>query len=264
MLDLNSENFNLFRDRIINIALLASNTIMKNIDAKIRYKSDGTPVTDADIQSDKIVTNQIELFSPDIPIVSEEKEIPESASGENTHWLVDPLDGTKSFIEGGNDFVVCIALIKKQVPIFGCIAHPPSQKVWIGGKNMGSYIKLPKLKIKKIFCRDIPAEGPTIATSRHHIGPKLKEWLEKIQYHKTVSKGSAIKFALVAEGKLDIYPRTSPTYEWDSAAGQAIVEGSGGKVLQLNNKKLIYGRSNRLNPNFVAFGRSNWSEFLLE
>ena len=109
MLDLNSKNFNLFRDRIINIALLASNTIMKNIDAKIRYKSDGTPVTDADIQSDKIVTNQIELFSPDIPIVSEEKEIPAAASGENTHWLVDPLDGTKSFIEGGNDFVVCIA-----------------------------------------------------------------------------------------------------------------------------------------------------------
>ena len=94
--------------------------------------------------------------------------------------------------------------------------------------------------------------------------PQLEEWLEKIQNHKTVSKGSAIKFALVAEGKLDIYPRTSPTYEWDSAAGQAIVEGSGGKVLQLYNKKLIYGRSNRLNPNFVAFGRSNWSEFLLE
>ena len=129
---------------------------------------------------------------------------------------------------------------------------------------MGSYIKLPEEKIKKINCRAIPKEGPTIAISKHHVGPKLTAWLENINYYKTIRKGSAIKFTLIAEGKADLYPRTSPTYEWDSAAGQAIVEGSGGKVLQLSNENLIYGRLNRMNPDFIAFGKSNWPKFLLE
>ena len=261
---LTNQNLDKIKDKIIDIALFASNTIMQNLGSTIKIKNDGSPVTTADIKSDQVITEKLSSIFTNFPIVSEEKTAPKNALADKTHWLIDPLDGTKSFIEGSNDFVVCIALINNRSPILGCIAHPPTQKVWIGGKNIGSYVKLPKSNIRKIYCRDIPVRGPTIATSRHHVGPKLKEWLRKIKYYKTISKGSAIKFTLIAEGKLDLYPRTSPTYEWDSAAGHAIVEGSGGKVLQLNNKKLIYGRSNRMNPNFIAFGRSNWSKFLLE
>ena len=120
------------------------------------------------------------------------------------------------------------------------------------------------MNFTKISCRDIPLEGPTISISKHHIGPKLEKWLSSIDFFKKESVGSAIKFTLIAEGKADIFPRTSPTYEWDSAAGEAIIQGSGGFVTQMNNKNMIYGREDKKNPNFIAFGRSNWIKFLKE
>ena len=264
MLELNSKNFNILRKRIINISLEAAEVVMQNIGSKKAIKNDGTPVTLADIKSDHIITKNLNLLSPKIPVFSEEGKNFTAEENLKPHWLIDPLDGTKSFVEGGDDFVVCIAFIKKQIPLLGCIAHPPSKKVWIGGKEFGSYLKFPGMKIRKILCRNIPDEGPSIAISRHHIGPKLEAWLKKIKFQKTFKKGSALKFALLAEGKVDLYPRTSATYEWDSAAGQAIVEGSGGKVHQLNGNKLIYGRPNRMNPNFIAYGNSNWVKFLVE
>ena len=103
-----------------------------------------------------------------------------------------------------------------------------------------------------------------ISISKHHIGPKLEGWLSSIIYNKKQKIGSALKFTQIAEGKADVFPRTSPTYEWDSAAGQALIEGAGGYVTQMNNKDMIYGREDKMNPNFIAFGRSNWISFLKE
>ena len=175
-----------------------------------------------------------------------------------------PIRWHKIIIEGNEDFCVCIALTFNKRPILGCIAHPPTEKIWLGGAKIGSSIKEHNFNYKKINCRNIPAEGPTIAISRHHAGPKLQKWLSSIIYVHEKRVGSALKFSLIAEGKADIFPRTTSTYEWDSAAGQAIIEGAGGKVTQMNNDEMIYGREDKRNPNFIAFGESNWIKFLKE
>ena len=248
---------------LVPIAIDAAKLIMDNVNSKIEIKEDGTPVTIADKKADEFIHNNLKNNFSNIPILSEERTIPNNCYGKNLHWIIDPLDGTKSFIEGGNDFSVCISLVMNESPILGCITHPPTLHTWTGGKIIGSE-KHNKKNNKNINCREIPASGPVITISRHHVGPKLKEWLSNINYSKTKKLGSALKFCLLAEGRADIFPRTSETFEWDSAAGQAIVEGAGGKVTQINNNPMIYGRSDKKNPNFIAFGKSNWKNFLKE
>ena len=249
---------------IAEIADKAAKVIMQNINSPIEIKADNTPVTKADKESDKIINKELLNAFPNIPILSEERIPPQNNFGNNLHWIIDPLDGTKSFIEGDKDFCVCIALALNTRPILGCIAHPPSGTTWAGGSNISSYKKQNNMNFTKISCRDIPLEGPTISISKHHTGPKLEKWLSAIDFFKKEKVGSAIKFTLIAEGKADIFPRTSPTYEWDSAAGEAIIQGSGGFVTQMNNKNMIYGREDKKNPNFIAFGRSNWIKFIKE
>ena len=249
---------------IADISLQAAKIIMQNLDSPIEIKKDNTPVTKADKETDKLINKLLIEKFPNIPILSEEREYPENSFGNNLHWIIDPLDGTKSFIEGDQDYCVCIALAQNKKPILGCIAHPPEEKIWVGGSMIGSYKKNNYSNSKSIHCRSIPREGPTICISRHHVGPKLNNWLLSINHFKKKQLGSALKFSLIAEGKADIFPRTSPTYEWDSAAGQAIVEGAGGIVKQMNNKEMIYGRKDKKNPNFIAYGKPNWIAFLKE
>lgn len=259
---LSNQNLMEIKDIITKISFQAAKVIMQNQDSPVKIKEDSTPVTQADEESDKLITKLLLKNFPNIPIVSEEREYPKNTNGNNLHWIVDPLDGTKSFIEGNEDFCVCIALVLNKKPILGCIAHPPTNTIWVGGISIGSFVKKHNFKYQNINCRNIPIEGPTIAISRHHAGPKLKEWLSSIIYVQEKRLGSALKFALIAEGKADIFPRTTATYEWDSAAGQAIIEGAGGKVTQMNNTAMIYGREDKKNPNFIAFGKSNWIKFL--
>ena len=114
---------------------------MKNINSPIEIKQDNTPVTKADIESDKIINALLNKYFPNIPIVSEEREFPKNSFGNNLHWIIDPLDGTKSFIEGSEDFCVCIALTFNKKPILGCIAHPPTEKLWLGGARIDSVMK---------------------------------------------------------------------------------------------------------------------------
>jgi 3'(2'), 5'-bisphosphate nucleotidase len=247
---------------IAKIADKAAKVIMQNINSPIEIKADNTPVTKADKESDKLINKELLKAFPNIPILSEERKPQSNAFGNNLHWIIDPLDGTKSFIEGDQDFCVCIALALNTRPILGCIAHPPSEITWAGGSEIGAYKKNNKGDFVKINCRDIPEEGPSIAISKHHIGPKLEKWLSSINFINKLKVGSAIKFTLIAEGKADIFPRTSPTYEWDSAAGEAIIQGSRGHVTQMNGENMVYGREDKKNPNFIAFGRPNWKKFI--
>jgi len=260
---LTNQNLIEIKNIIAQISLHASKIIIRYKNSPVKIKEDNTPVTKADEESDKIINKLLINNFPNIPIVSEERAYPLNTIGNNLHWIIDPLDGTKSFIEGNEDFCVCIALVFNRKPVLGCIAHPPSKKVWVGGKKIGSFINNNNNNnYQNINCRNIPNEGPTIAISRHHTGPKLKEWLSSLKYIHKKRIGSALKFSLIAEGKADIFPRTTPTYEWDSAAGQAIIEGAGGKVTQMNYEEMIYGRKDKKNPNFIASGKSDWIKFL--
>jgi len=265
MLTISNKNFYEIKNIIAEIADKAAKVVMQNINSPIEIKADNTPVTKADKESDKIINKELIKAFPNIPILSEERTPPKNAFGNDLHWIIDPLDGTKSFIEGDKDFCVCIALALNTKPILGCIAHPPSGAIWAGGSKIGSYKKNSGGDaFEKIRCRDVPAEGPTIAISKHHIGPKLEKWLSSVNFFNKMKVGSAIKFTLIAEGKADIFPRTSPTYEWDSAAGEAIIQGSGGYVTQMNDKNMVYGREDKKNPNFIAFGKKNWKKFIKE
>lgn len=264
MLPITNNTLYEIKNIVAEIADKASRVIMKNINSPIKIKPDNTPVTKADLESDRIINELLLKAFPNIPILSEESTSIKKVYGDDLHWIIDPLDGTKSFIEGDEDFCVCIALAHNRKPILGCIAHPPSGIKWVGGKRIKSYIKNKSKVFKNINCRNIPIDGPIVSISRHHIGPKLEKWLSSITYKEKQKIGSALKFTQVAEGKADIFPRTSPTYEWDSAAGQAIIEGAGGNVTQMNNEAMVYGRKSKMNPNFIAFGRANWVDFLKE
>lgn len=231
-------------------------------DFTFQGKTDGSPVTKADLASSKIIE---QFLSPlGIPITGEESE---KASYEiretwTQSWCIDPLDGTKEFIKRNDEFAVNIALIENGLPIFGLIASPVQEKILMGSKEIGVFI----LQFEEVQNFDnwqkleIPQQcnKPLVmACSRsHHSGPVLQIINElKAQGHELefIKKGSALKFFDLAEGKADIYPRFAPTMEWDIAAGQAILEALGGEVVHaVTGEPLYYNKANLVNPYFVA------------
>jgi len=265
--------------------------VYRSSDFKIEEKADKSPLTLADMRSHEIIVKR--LGKLDIPILSEEgRDITykERKSWE-TYWLIDPLDGTKEFIKQNGEFTVNIALIRDREPAGGVIYVPDKDVLYFALKNQGSFkvdsgdsikqletdlIELLKnqavgpgneriaaafdslsVTSAKLPVIDLPTRPFTIIGSRSHASPELETFVaEKRQEHgevEFISAGSSLKLCLVAEGKADIYPRTGPTMEWDTAAGQAIAENAGCKVLQYDNREpLIYNKENLLNPWFVV------------
>lgn len=242
----------------------ASNVIMKfyqnGFDSNI--KSDGSPVTEADLAASKVISTI--LSETNIPILGEETyhQDFEERKNWNLNWCVDPLDGTKEFIKKNDQFAVNIALIEEHVSIFGVIASPTQKTVLFGGRGCGVYIsKFEDIENEKNWIKLEPKEyqnSPLIMTMSHspnsgapldYIG-NLKLTYPEINFLK---KGSALKFFDLALGIADIYPRFAPTMEWDIAAGQAIIEALGGSVKSIENgEQLIYNKENLLNPSFIV------------
>ncbi len=265
--------------------------VYRSSDFKIEKKADKSPLTLADRRSHEVIVKRLGKLA--IPILSEEgKDIPyvERKSWE-TYWLIDPLDGTKEFIKQNGEFTVNIAMIRDRKPLGGVIYVPDKNVLYFALNNQGSFkadsgesikqletdlIELLKNqavgpgneKIAEAFDSlsvtsaklpviDLPTRPFTIIGSRSHASPELEAFVEeKRQEHgevEFISAGSSLKLCLVAEGKADIYPRTGPTMEWDTAAGQAIAENAGCKVLQYDTREpLIYNKENLLNPWFVV------------
>jgi 3'(2'), 5'-bisphosphate nucleotidase len=265
--------------------------VYRSSDFKIEEKADKSPLTLADKRSHEIIDKH--LGKLDIPILSEEgKSIPyEERKKWDMYWLIDPLDGTKEFIKKNGEFTVNIAMIRNRRPAGGVIYVPDKDILYFALNSHGSFkidsgdsIKqleidliealnnqaavLDNKKVAKAFdsliassaelpVLDLPDRPFTIIGSRSHGSPELETFVEeKRQEHGEVefmSAGSSLKLCLVAEGKADIYPRTGPTMEWDTAAGQAIAESAGCKVLRYDtNEPLIYNKENLLNPWFVV------------
>lgn len=248
----------------IDAAIAASKAIMEIYQQEFSFqdKSDGSPVTKADLASSQIIE---QMLSPlGIPITGEESEkLPFEVRQHWTQcWCVDPLDGTKEFIKRNDEFAVNIALIENGLPIFGLIASPVQEKILMGSKEIGVFI----LKFEEVHHFDnwqileIPQQcnNPLVmACSRsHHSGAVLQIINElKAQGHELdfIKKGSALKFFDLSEGRADIYPRFAPTMEWDIAAGQAILEALGGEVVHaVTGEPLHYNKANLVNPYFVA------------
>ena len=278
-----------FFEQCLSLSLLAAKKAGEAIlevyqgDIHVSYKNDKTPLTLADERAHKVIGKHLSSQAlKEIPILSEEGKLApyDERKAWEYFWIVDPLDGTKEFIKRTGEFTVNIALIHKDRPVQGVVLVPARDFVYFAAEGLGSY-KLEGTEIVGRFTKDpsplksivrfakrLPLDQPgskagsklTIVGSRSHAAKGLGDFVQtmKDKYGevKFIPAGSALKFTLIAEGSAHIYPRLSPTMEWDTAAGQCVVEQSGGAVLRLSDKMpLDYNKRDLHNPDFICIGK---------
>ncbi len=261
----------------INAALRAGDEIAKvyQTDFSVEYKADHSPLTQADKMAHQVIVAELAPFL--IPVLSEEGGIiPFSErAGLDLLWIVDPLDGTKEFIKKNGEFTVNIALIKDHSPVLGIIFQPVAGLLYFGCTGMGSYrikdiisgFHVPQtVKALTSISQALPLPGTkdalVVCSSRSHLNTETIAYLNELKMSEGreitfLQIGSSLKFCRVAEGMADVYPRFSPSMEWDTAAGQAIAEQAGAQVLDCTTgMPLIYNREVLLNPSFLVQGPS--------
>lgn len=260
---------------LLEISLSAGKEIMAvyRKELAIKTKADDSPLTIADQRSHQAIESGLKSAYPEIPVLSEEgSEISyEERKTWKRFWLVDPLDGTKEFIKQNGEFTVNIALIEESFPVFGAIYAPATDVFYYGDKDHGAY-KLEGASrrnfknAEQLHEKSIPlsagktAEKIRVVTSRSHMSAETEDFIERLKNGsksiERVSGGSSLKFCLVAEGMADYYPRFAPTMEWDTAAGQAIVEAAGGTVRCIKDQsRFSYNQESLRNDWFLAAGQ---------
>jgi 3'(2'), 5'-bisphosphate nucleotidase len=229
-----------------------------------RRKDDRSPVTDADVESERFIVKRLAQLAPDVPVIAEEAV----SSGHvakigHRFFLVDPLDGTKEFVAKNGEFTINIAEVIEGKPVRGVIHAPAKDRLFFGEAMTGAYETFAPpggapafAEAMEIHARRAPADGLVAVVSRSHADKKTEEYLAQYNMKKFVSGGSSLKFCLVAAGEADIYPRHGRTMEWDTAAGHAILAAAGGSLTTLDGKPLLYGKAAEgfANPHFVARG----------
>ncbi|MXV44771.1 3'(2'),5'-bisphosphate nucleotidase CysQ [Saccharibacter sp. 17.LH.SD] len=218
-------------------------------------KADSSPVTEADQASEKHILQRLRKACPDIAAIAEE----ENAAGVqiqpgDTYWLIDPLDGTKGFAKGGDDFAINIGLIHNHRPVLGAVALPAFFQIYGGGKGLGAFRRDPDGQ-HIIHTSPPPSDGLRVLASSHHGSEVLlQRWLSGRSIRSIQRMGSAAKLVRVAEGNADFYPRFGPTMEWDTAAPHAILEEAGGCLYDENGHVMRYGKKGWKNPPFYCTG----------
>ena len=220
-----------------------------------QHKTDASPVTEADHASEALIVAGLRRAAPAIPVIAEEEmaagHLPDAG---REFWLVDPLDGTREFAVGRDDFAVCIGLIRDGRPVLGVVGVPAQGELFGGIVGRGAW-KRNGVGERAIVARKIPDEGATVIASRSHANDeRMAEFLAGRRIAAMVNAGSALKFCRLAEGKADLYPRFGRTMEWDTAAPQAVLEAAGGAVRTLDGARLGYGKPGWDNPHFVCTG----------
>lgn len=259
---------------IVRIAKQAGEKIMAVYETgfDIETKADDSPVTTADLAANDLIETKLNKLSPLFPILSEESvSVPfEEREKRETYWLVDPLDGTKEFINRRDSFTVNIALIHKNKSILGVIYAPALGVSYYACQGHGSYKETTDLPEHKIQARSL-ATKPVFAGSRSHTGKVLAAFLESFEKDKgeyeLVSMGSSLKMCMIAEGTADLYPRLWLTSEWDTAAAHCIVNEAGGQLVQTDMSPLLYNtKDSLLNPFFFTIGNNDidWVKYLPE
>ncbi len=240
----------IFAEAIAEIAVDAGKAILEiyEQDFEVVQKADASPLTQADLASHRIICERLACLTPDIPILSEESsDIDyESRASWTQYWLVDPLDGTKEFINRNGEFTVNIALIRNHNPILGVVHVPVNGTTYTGLVGKWASRHDVEGNMEHIRIRKPCAEPVVVVGSRSHANPRLQEFLGRIGDYELVSMGSSLKFCLLAEGKADFYPRLGPTSEWDTAAAHAVVLAAGGRIVTLDGKPLRYNTSESL------------------
>ena len=223
-----------------------------------RSKADHSPVTDADEAAEAIIVAGLRVLAPGLPVVAEEMaargDLPKIAG--DSFWLVDPLDGTREFVSRNGEFTVNIALIRAGRPVLGVVLAPAlGGMAWLGTPSGARRFAGPGDREGiAIHARAMPAEGATVLVSRNHRDPETEGWLRTVKVAAEVAAGSSLKFCRLAEGAADLYPRFASISEWDTAAGQAVLEAAGGAVLTWDGAPLAYGKPGFRNPGYLARG----------
>lgn len=260
---------------VIELALQAGEAILPfwRSGTDVLTKADDSPVTAADLAAHHLIVAGLTALDPSIPVLSEEDaNIPQTVrAGWQRWWLVDPLDGTKEFIAGSEEFTVNIALIESGRVVFGVVSMPTNGRCYFGGAGLGAWRADRDAVPLPIQVRETPPAGEafTVVASRRHSSPEQERLLAGLSASlgelQLANIGSSLKFCLLAEGAADCYPRLAPTSQWDTAAAQGVLEGAGGEVLELSGEQFSYpARESLLNNYFLALPAGvSWREKLL-
>jgi 3'(2'), 5'-bisphosphate nucleotidase len=246
-------------DKVETLARQAGAAIMAHYQKgpQIITKSDGSPVTAADLAADAIIVPGLEALTPDIPVVSEEGveagRVPDISGG--SFWLVDPLDGTKEFIAGTGEFTVLIGLVQQGAPVLGVMYGPVADELYAGAVP-GTAWGVAQGRRTALSARAVPESGLlTVTSSFRWPSARLDKFLDTLPVGERVRRRSAFKYADVARGAVDLYPAFGLSYEWDSAAGHALVAAAGGNVTLVDGGPLAYGKPEFKNPDLLVVGR---------
>jgi 3'(2'), 5'-bisphosphate nucleotidase len=243
---------------VVGIARAAGREIMRVYESEfaVSHKEDKSPLTEADLASERCIGSGLAALTPDIPMLGEESAATTEAvrRGWRQLWLVDPLDGTREFVKRNGEFTVNIALIDGHEAVLGVIYAPARDLLYTAARGSGAFRTGAGAAAVRIHAARPAPSVPRVAGSRSHRGSSLGAALERLGAHELVSIGSALKFGLLAEGSVDLYLRDGPTSEWDTAAGQAIAAEAGARVVDLTGAPLTYNaRDTLINPSFAAW-----------
>lgn len=272
--------FNLHRmaDSLVSLVDMAGEAILniyQQPDLQIEIKENQSPLTQADLHANAILVDGLKKLWPFIPTLSEEGgDVLSKGGGPICFWAVDPLDGTKEFIKRNDEFTVNVALIFQGEPLIGVVFAPALDKLYVGYSNenllRGGKAESGKLSVDfkknamkreagkwvdiKVsnFCSTNPNRPVRVASSRSHPSPELSNWLQQFESYEAIEVGSSLKFCMLAEGLIDVYPRFGPTCIWDIAAGHAVVNGAGGRVVNKYGVSITYDYSKLTNEYFFA------------
>jgi 3'(2'), 5'-bisphosphate nucleotidase len=247
-----------------SIAIEAGRAIMavRGSQVSLRHKSDGSPVTQADLDADRIIGTRLASLLPGIPVVTEEASDTHAFRGAGRFILVDPLDGTREFASGRDEFTVNIALVDGGTPFAGAVYAPALNRLYIAGASafhaeVRPAESVPGLHAMRALSTNVVSYEALRAVASHsHLDAATKSWLDMRPIGELRSAGSSLKFCMIAEGEADVYPRLAPTMEWDTAAGHAVLAAAGGCVVRVDGSPLGYGKSEAgfRNESFIAWG----------
>jgi 3'(2'), 5'-bisphosphate nucleotidase len=246
-------------DALTAISIAAANAIKGTLGGGVRVKADGSPVTPADEAAEAVIAHGLNHLGHSLAIVSEESsEGTTRPAKSDCYYLVDPLDGTKEFIAGRDEYTVNIALLSEGAPVLGVIAAPALGLIWRGIVGRGAerleFVGDRALSPQVIHSRAPPAGEFIVVVSRSHLDAPTEAYLQQLPHTRQIGSGSSLKFCRLAEGVADHYPRLGPTMDWDIAAGHAILAAAGGVVTALDGSPLKYNTPSLRIPSFLAWG----------
>ncbi len=261
---------NQLADEVVALAKGAGKIILQiycRNDFAVTEKSQSSmssPLTEADLAAHGFIVEGLKQLSS-LPVLSEEADLPSYQERQNwtSFWMVDPLDGTKEFINRNGEFTVNLALIENCRPVLGVVHVPALDVTYYTMPGQGALKQKGNQSPAPISVTALSRRSVRVVASRSHPSPKMEQFLSRLEKFEIVETGSSLKFCRVAEGAADLYPRLGPTMEWDTAAGHCIVETAGGSVSTLDGMPLVYNKEDLRNPDFVVSsqGAEQWNPY---